>query len=179
MIEVAKGDEIRRAAQDLRNDGYAIFREALDEQRVASLRNLRARAVHDWRYTSGLDSMPDAVGAMLERAPRTIFPLVTHPLLVGFAEAVMGPVVQLDSAVLAGDPPSSAAKVNCAVMWHRDRFGSIPPAEYVKPASIVFIAYLQDMTPRMGQLRVIPGSHPPFGRVEHKRSGAAVLRLYI
>ncbi|MGH3871617.1 MAG: phytanoyl-CoA dioxygenase family protein [Pseudonocardiaceae bacterium] len=159
MIEVAHGDAIERHVQDLRSDGYAIFRGVIEPEWVVSLRRLREVAVNDWRYTSGLELIPDAVGAMLERAPRIIFPLVSHPLLVGFAEAVMGPVVQLDSSVLAGDPPSSAEEVNGPVRWHRDRFGFIPPGEYVKPASIVFIGYLQDMTPEMGQLRVIPGSH--------------------
>jgi len=159
MIEVANGDATEKYIQDLRSDGYAIFRALIERECAASLRRLRAVVVDDWRYMSGLELIPDAVGAMLERAPRIIFPLVSHPLLLGFAEAAMGPVVQLDSAVLAGDPPSSTAEVNGPVMWHRDRFGSVPPDEYVKPASIVFIGYLQDMTIEMGQLRVIPGSH--------------------
>ena len=44
-------------------------------------------------------------------------------------------------------------------MWHRDRFGSVPPGVYVRPASIVFLSYLQAMTDASGPLRVVPGSH--------------------
>lgn len=102
---------------------------------------------------------------MLERAPQAILPIITNPALLGFAEAVMGPIVQLDSAVLAGDPPVTDVVVNSPVMWHRDRFGSIPPDEYVRPASIVFLTYPQNMDPAMGQLRVLPGSHRKSFRI--------------
>lgn len=159
MTQVAVETDLTRATQSMKNDGYTIFKKVLDESCLELLRALRAQVVQDWQYSSGSDLIPDAVGAMLERSPRAILPIVSHPLILGFSEVVMGPVVQLDSAVLAGDPPHPASEMNAPVMWHRDRFGSVPPAQYVKPASIVFICYLQDMTPEMGQLRVIPGSH--------------------
>jgi ectoine hydroxylase-related dioxygenase (phytanoyl-CoA dioxygenase family) len=44
-------------------------------------------------------------------------------------------------------------------MWHRDRLGSVPDNQYVRPVSIVFISYLQHMSDEAGPLRVIPGSH--------------------
>lgn len=97
---------------------------------------------------------------MLERAPRDILPLVSHPTLLGFGEAIMGPVVQLDSAVLAGDPSDETITTNAPVMWHRDRFGSIPPTAYVKPASVVFISY----RPRHG-----PGDGPTAGAARSHR----------
>ena len=71
----------------------------------------------------------------------------------------MGPVVQLDSAVLAGDQPVEHSKRAQPVMWHRDRSGFLPPPEYLRPHSVVFMAYMQEMTDDVGPLRVIPGSH--------------------
>lgn len=166
MIKVADGADVTLYFRHFQEYGYAIIPSILDQPSVGLLRKLRARVVDDWKFANGLMVTPDAVGGMLERSPCVILPIVTHPVLLGFAEAVMGPVVQLDSAVLAGDPPVAEAAVNGPVMWHRDRFGSVPPAAYLKPASVVFIAYLQRMTPEMGQLRVLPGSHRQPDRIE-------------
>lgn len=163
MTQVASPGEVSSSARHLLEHGYAVLPSVLDEPSVTLLRRLRDRVVDDWQYTCGLTITPDAVGGMLERAPRVILPIVAHPVLLGFAEAVIGPVVQLDSAVLAGDPPSQGAVVDGPAMWHRDRFGSVPPTGYVKPASVVFIAYLQDMTPEMGQTPGPPRLAPPTG----------------
>jgi ectoine hydroxylase-related dioxygenase (phytanoyl-CoA dioxygenase family) len=71
----------------------------------------------------------------------------------------MGPFAQLDSVVVNSDPPVPSEQRGLPVMWHRDRFGFVPPGAYVRPASVVFLAYLQPMTDDAGPLRVIPGSH--------------------
>jgi hypothetical protein len=100
-----------------------------------------------------------AVGDVLERFPSPGLEAVAHPQLLTFAGAVMGPVVQLDSAVLAGDPPVDTGRLGEPVRWHRDRFGFFPLGVYTRPLSMVYFIYLQDMTQQVGPLRVIPGSH--------------------
>lgn len=165
MIPVAPTQTFAPQVADFKQDGYCVFPGLLGAETVEGLNLLREQAVRDWRFASAAADFPDAVGAMLERAPRDILPLVSHPILLGFGEAIMGPVVQLDSAVLAGDPSDETVMTNAPVMWHRDRFGSIPPTVYVKPASVVFISYLQDMSQEMGQLRVLPASHRRPDRV--------------
>lgn len=150
---------IRKHVADFIEQGYVHFSGIYTPAQVEKFHELYERAVADWQFANGTDEHPGAVAGLLERYPREIFPAVAHPLLLGFAEAVMGPFVQLDSTVLNGDLPVNSDQRDQPVMWHRDRFGSVPPDAYVRPASIVFLAYLQQMTEAVGPLRVVPGSH--------------------
>jgi len=157
----AVADEARTAQylSAFTDQGYAHFRDLYSPPQVEMFNSLYEHAVADWQFTNGTEEKPDAVAGMLERFPRQVFPALAHPLLLGFAEAVMGPFVQLDSAVINSDPPVSPDQESQPVMWHRDRFGSVPQGVYTRPASIVFLSYLQSMTSAVGPLRVIPGSH--------------------
>jgi len=139
--------------------GFAHFQGVYTADQIEAFHDLHSDVVADWCYVNGSDITPDAVGGLLERFPRRILHAVSHPLLLGFAEAVMGPFVQLDSAVVNSDPPVGREKRLRPVMWHRDRFGSVPPDRYLRPASMVFLSYLQPMTDEVGPLRVIPRSH--------------------
>ncbi|MGH3912742.1 MAG: phytanoyl-CoA dioxygenase family protein [Pseudonocardiaceae bacterium] len=151
--------QIREHITAFTEQGYAHFHGAYNAARIGMFHELYERAVADWRFTNGAEDHPGAVAGLLERFPREVFPALTHPVLLGFAETVMGPFVQLDSCVLNGDPPVSPDQHGQPVMWHRDRFGSVPLGGYVRPASIVFLCYLQQMTDTVGPLRVIPASH--------------------
>ncbi|WP_141500021.1 phytanoyl-CoA dioxygenase family protein [Paenibacillus luteus] len=96
-----------------------------------------------------------------ELAPTQMLPAVANPLIMDFAELVLGPFVQLDNLSLAGFPPTSKAEAQGKVSgWHRDRWAAFPSTEdYVSPLSINAISYLQELTDEYGPLRVIPGSH--------------------
>jgi len=160
MIPVIEEPElIHEHVDTFSEQGFVHCRSVYSPDQVQMFHELHGRAVTDWQFANGTEDRPDAVGGLLERFPREVFPALTHPLLLGFAEAVMGPFVQLDSAVLNSDPPLTRDMRDQPVMWHRDRVGSIPPATYVRPASIVFLAYLQQMTDAVGPLRVLPASH--------------------
>jgi Phytanoyl-CoA dioxygenase (PhyH) len=98
---------------------------------------------------------------LLEVAPALFLPMVAHPQLLDFAEAVMGPFVQLDGTAFNVfpnlDPAQATGKVNG---WHRDRYAFVPQTrDYVRPLCINAITYLQDLTAATGPLRVIAGSH--------------------
>ncbi len=98
---------------------------------------------------------------LLEAAPALFLPMAAQPLLLDFAERVMGPFVQVDSTamnVFASLPRGEAAgKVNG---WHRDRYAFVPQTrDYLRPWCINTITYLQDLTASTGPLRVIRGSH--------------------
>jgi len=162
MLTATETSAAVRIAEQLASfegDGYVHFRGVFARDQVAAFHRMRESAVRDWCFAQGTSDVPDAVDDLVERFPRAGLAAVSHPVLLGFAEAVMGPVVQLDSAVLAGDPPVEPARRGEPVVWHRDRFGFFPLGVYTRPQSVVYLAYLQEMTDDVGPLRVIPGSH--------------------
>ena len=98
---------------------------------------------------------------LLECAPALFLPMVAHPLLLDFAEAVMGPFVQIDSTAFNLFPSLPAAQAEGRVNgWHRDRYACVPQTrDYLRPWCINTITYLQDLSAATGPLRVIAGSH--------------------
>ena len=159
MIPVADRTQSKPFLEAFEELGFAHFPGVYDAPQVDTFQHLYADVVSQWRYVTHSEATPDAVSGLLERYPRDILPALSNPLLLGFAEAIMGPFVQLDSAVLNSDAPVEQEKRLCPVMWHRDRFGAVPPNLYLRPSSIVFLSYLQPMTDDVGPLRVIPRSH--------------------
>ena len=74
--------------------------------------------------------------------------IVCHPMVLDFAQLVMGPFVQLDNLTLAAmapvpDPEDARGK---AGGWHRDRWGRMPNGAYERPLAFNAITYLQDLT---------------------------------
>jgi Phytanoyl-CoA dioxygenase (PhyH) len=147
------------AVEGFTRDGYRIMPNLFGAEDVGRFRALREAAVRDWRFVHGSTERPLVVGDLLERYPRDMLPVVTHAALLRFAEAVMGPVVQLDSVVLFGANPRTPQWRGQPVCWHRDRFGSFPSGAYTRPLTLIYFIYLQDMTEEAGPLRVIPASH--------------------
>lgn len=140
--------------------GYAILPGLLSAGQIAEAHELRDRVLADWQYANNTKVVADAVGDLVERAPRFTLPILLDSRLVAFAEAIMGPRLQLDSVVLNADPAADESDRLGVVQWHRDRFGYLPPdGKYVAPMSVVVLCYLQDMDDDAGPLRVIPGSH--------------------
>lgn len=140
-------------------DGFVHLPGLLSETQVSRFRRLRERAVAEWRFVSGSRQRPAFVPGVLEHHPRAILPVVAHPALLVLAEALMGPMVRLDSVVLAGTGPVEPGRRGDPVGWHRDRFGFFPSGGYTRPLALICFAYLQDMTGASGPLRVLPGSH--------------------
>jgi hypothetical protein len=127
MIPVAGCDVTARYLASFRDLGYVHFRGIYTPAQVAAFYSIYDQAAADWQYTLGSADPPDAIGGLLERHPRKVLPALTHPVLLGFAEAALGPFVQLDSVVVNSDSPASHDHYMQPVMWHRDRFGSVPP----------------------------------------------------
>lgn len=97
----------------------------------------------------------------VEYQPDLFLPAVSHPLLLDFAELVMGPFVQLDNLTFAAFPSVEKEEALGKVSgWHRDIWAYRPThSEYIAPLAANAITYLQDMSEEYGPLRVIPGSH--------------------
>ncbi len=151
--------DITSAADHLIEHGYVRLAAVLSESQVARFRRLREQAVDDWCFASGAAERPAFVPGTLEHYPRAVLPAVAHPVLLGLAEALMGPMVRLDSVVLAGVGPVDAGRRGEPVGWHRDRFGFFPNGTYSRPLALICFIYLQPMTAAVGPLRVLPGSH--------------------
>lgn len=142
-----------------RRDGYTIFEAVYDAATMAAWRDEcdRLEEAH-----VGVLTQPRSwwFGNMLERSPGLMWPAVSHPEIVTFAEQVMGPFVQLDNLTLAAFPPVARETADGRVTaWHRDRWAGFPTGAYRTPLSINAICYLQDLTDETGPLRVRVGSH--------------------
>ena len=153
-----------------RRDGFTVFTGAYDEGQMQPWRCEQDRL-------ESVSTGPHAqnrnwwFGNMLERAPHLMWPVVANPVILDFAEVVVGPFVQLDNLTLAAFPSKDkddATAGNCA--WHRDRWGHMPTGHYQRPMSLNAICYLQDLTDESGPLRVIRGSHiNPVAMTEQER----------
>ena len=137
-----------------KKNGYTVFPGLFGEAEMNAWRDRHAQLYAEFDKRTWF-------GNMLEYAPKLMWPAVSHPTIVGFAELVMGPFVQLDNLTLSVFYPVPKADVEGKVSgWHRDRWGQVPRSStYERPNAINAISYLQELTDDIGPLRVIPGSH--------------------
>lgn len=140
-------------------DGYTIFPAVHSAPLMQRWRDAYAPLCE----AASLPGRPPVawLAELLEAAPALFLPMVAHPLLLDFAEAAMGPFVQLDSTAFNLFPSLPAAQAAGRVNgWHRDRYAWVPQTrDYLRPWCINTITYLQDLTAATGPLCVIAGSH--------------------
>ena len=81
---------------EYRAQGYTVFEGLYDDTTMQAWRDeqdrletLSAEGPHGQERT-------DWFGNMLERAPQLMWPAVAHPVILDFAEQVVGPFVQLE-----------------------------------------------------------------------------------
>lgn len=151
--------ELARRVSDFKEQGFTVFEKLYSDEQVQAWRDTFKRLQNENVDTG--KPMSWWYGDMCERAPDVMLPAVANPMLLDFAETVMGPFVQLDNLTLAGFPSVTREEAGDRVTgWHRDRWGKVPTeGVYERPNAINAIAYLQDLTPEYGPLRVVPGSH--------------------
>ena len=136
---------------EYRAQGYTIFEGAYDEPLMQS-----------WREEH---QHPRGEGPFIERASDLFWPAIANPLILDFAERVVGPFVQLDNFTFAASPPVEPEEGE-GCFWHRDRWAHMPNGVYEPPLAMNAISYLQDLTNESGPLRVIPGSHVKSVRID-------------
>ncbi|UVI30865.1 phytanoyl-CoA dioxygenase family protein [Paenibacillus spongiae] len=165
----AKTVDLAKHLEEFKEQGYTVFERVYDEDTIAAWKekfhqlkeDRAATSQNEWWYSS-----------TCELAPKLMLPAVANPLILDFAELVMGPFVQLDNLTLAGFGSITKAEAGSRVSgWHRDRWANMPGEDYTHPLSINAISYLQDLTDEYGPLRVIPGSHrKPCGLAKEEQS---------
>ena len=115
--------DLNSVLERYKEDGYAILPRLFSEKQVAAWRakfDELQRDYDQWWY-----------GNALEYAPKLFWPVVSHPVILDFAEMVMGPFVQLDNLTLAGFKPVSKQEAEGKVSgWHRDRWGTSPATPF-------------------------------------------------
>ena len=98
---------------------------------------------------------PEYLGGFVE--------LVTHPLVAGLAEHMLGPDYEI--AEVAFDVPLPGAVHQ---PWHRDFVMPDETRERGTLSSLAFNASTVDVTPDMGPFEFVPGTHlDPDGAFEH------------
>ena len=153
-----------------KRDGYTVFSGAHSAGIVAALRSSADRLQELRRKEAMQPSYVERdrfdndrswwFDEMLERDPDAVWPAVSNPQIIDFAEAVVGPFLQLDNISLAKFPSMTPAESGGKVTaWHRDSWATVPVGVYQRPLGMNTICYLQDMTEELGLLRVLPGSH--------------------
>jgi ectoine hydroxylase-related dioxygenase (phytanoyl-CoA dioxygenase family) len=136
-----------------KENGYAIFQEVYNRTVIDKwndiVKILKSRS-EKWIF-----------GNLIEVAPAPSMYAIANPTILGFAEQVMGPFIQLDGFTIVGFPPISEQDEQKKVLhWHRDPWGHVPFSDsYERPMAINALCYLQDLDNDIGPLRVIPGSH--------------------
>jgi hypothetical protein len=116
--------------------GYTVFPQLYGDRQMAAWRDkldeLHAEYGEWWLRNT------------LEYAPKLFWPAVSHPVLLDFAELVMGPFVQLDNLTLAGFGSVPVEEAEGKVSgWHRDRWGKVPRGSaYQRPNAVNAIGYL-------------------------------------
>lgn len=158
--------------KEYKRDGFTVFRGYLPPARVKAWREAM-----DPEFARLFPERPDAPRAKIVPllAHENLAPLArTHlenPLMLDFAERVMGPFVQLDSFEVSGFPTRGPEHRGTVDRWHRDAFHNTEtwqgfdtmaeqsPRPYTPPLACNCLTYLQDMNPETGPLRVIKGSH--------------------
>jgi len=142
-----------------RENGYTIFEKVYDKAAIESW----IEKYHELRVEIYGDNETDPafiIDNLIERAPEKMLPVVSNPIVIDFAEMVIGPFVQIsDSVTLSTSSITKEEAHNKVNGWHRDRYAMVPRGGYTNPTALSVLSYLQDMTPEFGPLRVIPGSH--------------------
>jgi len=158
----AGAHDLAALRDEFERQGFVILRGAHPPAWVEHMRalypSLRARQ----HAPDG--NPPPAFDELLELEPQATIAAIARPEVLAVAEALMGPLLQLESVTYAGFAPDAATRADAqprVAGWHRDLFAAFPPADghYVPPLLFNAMIYLQDLSDENGPLRVIPGSH--------------------
>lgn len=146
---------VESSLDSFKQQGYAVFKKVYDEPTMEAMRAGLLKLNH-----ASADRAQWWFGNTVEHLPDLMFPQVSNPVLLNFAERIIGPFLQLDNLTLAAFPNEGGQEVAGKVKgWHRDRWARVPDGAYHRPLAFNAISYLQDLDDQNGPLRVIPRSH--------------------
>jgi ectoine hydroxylase-related dioxygenase (phytanoyl-CoA dioxygenase family) len=151
---VTPGASVDAVVASLERDGYAIVEGLLDPEETARVRAELARILED--VPTGRN---DFEGRRTKRIyaifakTRALDGCVTHPVVLGALDRVLGPHYQLSAPTGIEIGPGEVAQV-----LHRDQ--DIYPVPRPHPELVTNVMWaLDDFTAANGATRIVPGSH--------------------
>ena len=147
-----------------KENGYVVFKNLFPQTIITELHSIVSKST-----SVGSNVI---VSNLIEKHTSIVLKFICNEFILDFLESVMGPFIQLDGLTLRGTLPVKANE-QCVLDWHRDPWAMFNPnGFYQNPLAINVLLYLQDLTPRSGPLRVIPGSHKEnFEITENNKTG--------
>ena len=148
---------LKEHISEFKTQGFTVFPKTFDETWMQRAREIFEETVNRIPYQG--DTPPTNLINLIEHAPHHTLQAITVPKILDFAEAIIGPYVQLESITYRRIP--SITKAEAAKQskggYHRDMFAFFPDDDvYHRPLLFNAIVYLQDLTDETGPLRVIP-----------------------
>ena len=137
---------LKEHISEFKTQGFTVFPKTFDETWMQRAREIFEETVNRIPYQG--DTPPTNLINMIEHAPHHTLQAITVPKILDFAEAIIGPYVQLESITYRRIP--SITKAEAA---KQSKGG------YHRPLLFNAIVYLQNLTDGTSPLRVIPGSH--------------------
>ena len=143
-------DECRRQFDE---QGYMVFESAMSPQEVA-----RVRAALEPHLTkTGRNNFEgyksNRVYALLAKSPQVFSDMVTHPLVLSFVEADLGPSCLLSALLAINLHPGETVQD-----WHHDDANIHVPLPH-PPYGLSAFWTIDDTTETNGATEIIPGSH--------------------
>lgn len=151
--------------EEFKRDGYTVFEGLFDLEQIelwkTSFEELLKRqpALTERKRAPELGDVV-VLDNLIEKDPVVMLPAITNSVVLDFLEAVMGPLVQMESLRINRTTPATKSDTDvAAINWHRDGWAlhAGETNDYLSPTACNVLTYLQDLTDNSGPLRVIPG----------------------
>ena len=146
--------------EEYKRDGFTVFPKVFGPELIEQWKS-KFDDIAERQRKPGDENSPTWLRSVTEYEPHLMLKAVANPIILDFAEMVMGPFVQLDNLPFAWFKSVSAEEAEGKVSgWHRDIWAWTPNgSDYIRPNACNAITYLQDLTDVYGPLRVNRGSH--------------------
>ena len=168
--------------EEFKQDGYTVFEGLFDLEQIELWKKSFEELLKRQPVLTERKRAPElgdvvVLDNLIEKDPKAMLPAITHPVVLDFLEAVMGPLAQMESLRINRTTPvtqsdTDVAAINC----HRDGWAlhAGKTNDYLSPSACNVLIYLQDLTDESGALGVIPGSHRSNIFVSKENSNAAL-----
>ena len=161
-----------------RRQGYNIFKSFIPPDRLRYIRET-IDAEFRQRHAEQPERIRASITNLLSREDLHTFfkEHLLNPILLDYAEHVMGPFIQLDGYEITGYPSRPVAQCKQVDRWYRDAFNYSgvwgrhassyhrDDRVYTAPTACNCITYLQDINEESGHLRILTDSHIDYAFV--------------
>jgi ectoine hydroxylase-related dioxygenase (phytanoyl-CoA dioxygenase family) len=148
--------ELDQRLDQLDREGFLLIEGALSADEVERCRTRLNRA-RELGWQEGLNEVGNMwFDRLLEQDPETFAPLIAHPSVRPYLEALMGPQCQVRSLRAHINPGAYLQE------WHMDFYGYwMQPRRRIslRGVGVNSTFYFQDNTPELGYLRFVKGGH--------------------